>query len=99
MGSSTRLDSAQLSALIAESPTAKNLASAKAENIFSWNDCPMYLPLEPGEVSYISGFKIERAWIQQPPPELEALDEIQCRICQLRKQGKISNEDAELWTI
>lgn len=82
----TRLDTRQAKALTSESVLVQRLEQALGGN-FSTNDCPLLLPLEPGEVSYSTGTRTVRNWINEPPAELRALDQLQCEICNSHRSG------------
>jgi hypothetical protein len=99
--SATRLNTEQVKALLSESMLMQRYFRA-LEGVFSWDDCQLVLPVEPGEVSYSSGVRLNRKWINKPPQELEALDQLQCDVCKWHKDRIINDSQrkfAEDWII
>jgi hypothetical protein len=97
----TRLNADQAQALITESTLVQRFLQAIDGN-YSWEECPLLLPQEPAEVSYSSGTRTARKWVNQPPDELRALDQLQCDICRLHRSGILDDSQlqfAQDWLI
>lgn len=97
LASITRLNVKQAKAFLSESPSAEAWRRASLFGM-SGPKCPLYLPLEPGEVSYSSGSRVARAWLHKPPDELVALDQKQCDLCKEKASGRLIGQalyDAE----